>query len=130
MARSLRFTGLHRHASSVPRPPRPPARRRAAADAGEDIEANRRPALRRSWNGEASLGVNRLCAKVRFTFLMCEGRAVKTATDRAADAIEAAETMFADEMGATLDLSPAVKAALMATIAVVIEDAVAEEREK
>jgi len=56
---------------------------------------------RRPWDGEASLGVNRLCAKVRFTFLMYEGRAVKTATDRAADAIEAAETMFADEMGAT-----------------------------
>ena len=36
-----------------------------------------------------------------------EGRAVKTATDRAAEAIEAAEVMFADEMGATLDLSAA-----------------------
>ena len=28
---------------------------------------------------------------------------MKTATDRAAEAIEAAEVMFADEMGATLD---------------------------
>ena len=36
---------------------------------------------------------------------------VRTATDRAADAIEAAEMMFAEEMGATLDLTPAAKAA-------------------
>ena len=40
-------------------------------------------------------------------FLVDEGRNVKTATDRAAEAIETAETIFADEMGATLDLSPA-----------------------
>jgi hypothetical protein len=59
-----------------------------------------------------------------------EGRAVKTATNRAAEAIEAAETIFADEMGAILDLSPAVKAALMATIAAAIEGAVAEEHER
>src|SRR5712691_6120777 len=51
-------------------------------------------------------GQGRLRAKVRFAFLMYEGRTVKTATDRAAEAIEAAEIMFADEMGATLDLSP------------------------
>ena len=38
--------------------------------------------------------------------------------------------MFADEMGATLDLSPAAKAVLMATIAAAIEVAVAEEHER
>jgi hypothetical protein len=54
---------------------------------------------------------------------------VKTATDRAAEAIEAAETLFADEMGATLDLSRAAKAVLMATIAAAIEAAIAEEHE-
>jgi hypothetical protein len=43
---------------------------------------------------------------------MDEGRAMKTATDRAAEAIEAAEIMFAEEIGATLDLSPAAKVAL------------------
>jgi len=53
---------------------------------------------------------------------------VKTATDRAAEAMKAAETLFADEMGATLDLSRAAKAVLMATIAAAIEAAVAEER--
>jgi len=36
----------------------------AAVDAGEDIEANRRPALRWSWDGEASPGVNRRRAKL------------------------------------------------------------------
>jgi hypothetical protein len=55
---------------------------------------------------------------------------VKTATNRAAEAIEAAEMIFADGMGATLDLSPAAKAALMATIAAAIEGAIAEEHEK
>jgi hypothetical protein len=55
---------------------------------------------------------------------------MKTATDRAAEAIEAAEKLFADEMGATLDLSPAAKAALIAKIAVAIEAAVAAERTK
>jgi hypothetical protein len=82
-----------------------------------------------SWDGEASLGVNRLRAKVRFAFLMHEGRTVKTATDRAAEAIEAAETMFADEMGAPLDLSPAAKVALISKIAAAIQAAVAEDRE-
>jgi len=53
---------------------------------------------------------------------------VKTATDRAVEAIEAAELMFADEMGATLDLSPAAKMALIVKIAAAIEAAVAEER--
>jgi len=41
-----------------------------------------------------------------------ERRAVKTVADRAEEAVEAAEIMFAEEMGATLDLSPAAKMAL------------------
>jgi hypothetical protein len=45
--------------------------------------------LRRSWNGEASPGVNRLRAKLLVALLLDEARAVKTATDRAAEAIEA-----------------------------------------
>ena len=56
--------------------------------------------------------------------------AVKTATHRAVEAIEAAEMMFADEMGATLDLSPAARMALIAKIAVAIQTAVAEEQQK
>ena len=64
------------------------------------------------------------------TFLMDKVRAVKTATDRAAAAIEAAEIMFANEMGATLDLCPAAKVALISQIAAEIQAAVAEEREK
>ena len=63
------------------------------------------------------------------TFLMDKVRAMKTATDRAAAAIEAAEIMFANEMGATLDLCPAAKVALIAKIAAAIQAAVAEERE-
>ena len=55
---------------------------------------------------------------------------MKTATDRAAEAIEAAEKIFADEMGATLDLSPAAKMALTVKIAAAIEAAVAEEKYK
>ena len=55
---------------------------------------------------------------------------MKTATNRAAEAIEAAEVMFADEMGATLDLSPAARVALMATIAAAIEGAIADEHER
>ena len=62
-------------------------------------------------------------------FLTDEGGAMKTATDRAAEAIEAAEIMFATEMGATLDLSPAAKMALISKIAAAIQAAVAEERE-
>ena len=85
---------------------------------------------RRSWDGVASLSVNRLRAKVRFAFLMYEGRTVKTATDRAAEAIQAAETIFADEMGATLELSPAARAALIATIAVAIEAAIGEGQKR
>ena len=86
--------------------------------------------LRRSWNGAASPGINRLRAKVLFALLLDEGRAVKTATNRAAEAIEVAEMIFADEMGATLDLSPAVKAVLMETIAAAIEGAIADEHER
>jgi hypothetical protein len=55
---------------------------------------------------------------------------VKTATDRAAETIEAAETIFADEMGVTLDLSPAARVVLIATIAAAIEAAVTEEQER
>ena len=55
---------------------------------------------------------------------------MKTATDRAAEAVEAAERMYADEMGATLDLSPAAKMALIATITAAIQAAVAEERQQ
>ena len=55
---------------------------------------------------------------------------MKTANDRAAEAIEAAEVMFAEEMGATLDLSPAAKVALISKIASAIQAAAAEEREK
>jgi hypothetical protein len=55
-----------------------------------------------------------------------ERRAVKTA----AEAIEAAEIIFAEEMGATLDLSPAAKMALILKIAAAIEAAVADERQK
>ena len=51
---------------------------------------------------------------------------MKTATDRAAEAIEAAEMMFSDEMGATLDLSPAARMALIEKIAAAIRTAVAE----
>jgi hypothetical protein len=38
--------------------------------------------------------------------------------------------MYADEMGATLDLSPAAKMALIATITAAIQAAVAEERQQ
>ena len=55
---------------------------------------------------------------------------MKTATDRAVEAIKAAEKIFADEMGATLDLSPAAKMALTVKIAAAIEAAVAEEKYK
>ena len=55
---------------------------------------------------------------------------MKTAIDRAAEAVEAAERMYADEMGATLDLSPAAKMALIATITAAVQAAVAEETQK
>ena len=55
---------------------------------------------------------------------------VRTATDRAADAIEAAEMMFAEEMGATLDLTPAAKVALTIEVAAAIQAALREERER
>ena len=53
---------------------------------------------------------------------------MKTATDRAAEAIEAAEVMFASEMGATLNLTPAAKEALIWSIAAAIEKTITEER--
>ena len=56
--------------------------------------------------------------------------AVKTATDRATEAVEAAERMYADEMGATLDLTSAAKTVLIATITAAIHAAVAEERQQ
>jgi hypothetical protein len=55
---------------------------------------------------------------------------MKTGTDRAVEAIEAAENIFAEEMGATLDLTAAAKTALIATITVAIHAAVAEERQQ
>ena len=60
---------------------------------------------------------------------MIPSDAVKTATDRVAEAIEA-EKIVADEMGATLDLSPAAKLALIATITAAIQAAVVEERQQ
>ena len=61
---------------------------------------------------------------------MLPSGAVKTATDRAVEAIEAAEKIFAEEMGTTLDLSPAAKIVLIATITAAIQAAVAEERQQ
>jgi rhamnose utilization protein RhaD (predicted bifunctional aldolase and dehydrogenase) len=60
---------------------------------------------------------------------MLPSGAVKTATDRAVEAIEAAEKIFAEEMGATLELTPAAKIALIATITAAIQ-AAAEERQR
>ena len=59
-----------------------------------------------------------------------ERRPVKTATYRAIETIEAAEKIFAEEMGATLGLSPAAKIALIATITAAIQAAVAEEMQQ
>jgi len=53
---------------------------------------------------------------------------MKTAADRAVEAIEAAELMLADEMGACLNLSPAAKVALVVHVAAAIQRAIAEER--
>jgi hypothetical protein len=61
---------------------------------------------------------------------MIPNAAVKTATDRAVEAIEAAEKIFAEEMGTALDLSPAAKIALIETITAAIQAAVAEERQQ
>ena len=55
---------------------------------------------------------------------------MKTATDRAREAIVTAETMFAVEMGAALDLGPAAKMALVVNITAAIRAAVAEERKR
>jgi hypothetical protein len=59
-----------------------------------------------------------------------ELRPVKTATDRAIEAIEAAEKIFAEEMSVTLDLTPAAKTVLIATITAAIHAAVAQERQQ
>jgi len=55
---------------------------------------------------------------------------MKTAIERASEAIEATEKMFVDEMGAALDLSPAAKMALILKITAAIRAAVAEERKR
>jgi hypothetical protein len=67
-------------------------------------------------------------ANVLSTLHMGERCNMKTATDRAAEAIEAAELMFASEMGVTLNLTPAAKVALSWNVAAAIQRAVAEER--
>ena len=46
------------------------------------------------------------------------------------EAIVTAETMFAVEMGAALDLGPAAKMALVVSITAAIRAAVAEERKR
>jgi hypothetical protein len=58
---------------------------------------------------------------------MVEQSSMKTPTDRAAEAIEAAELLFIKKMGATLNLSSAAREALILTIAVAIQAAVAEQ---
>ena len=58
---------------------------------------------------------------------MVEQSSMKTPTDRAVEAIKAAELLFIKKMGATLNLSPAAKEALILTIAVAIQAAVAEQ---
>jgi len=55
---------------------------------------------------------------------------MKTATDRAREAIVTAETMFAAEMGAALELGTAAKMALVVSITAAIRAAVAEERKR
>jgi hypothetical protein len=55
---------------------------------------------------------------------------MKKPTDRAVEAIEEAEKIFAEEMGATLDLTTAAKVALTGTISAAIQAAVAEERQQ
>jgi hypothetical protein len=53
---------------------------------------------------------------------------IKTATELGTEAIEASEIMFADEMGAVLEISPAVRVALISTVAAAIQAAIAEDR--
>jgi hypothetical protein len=96
-----------------------------------------RPLVLPGWRGAADGraptdfgGIDRYQATVLAILLIDKGRAVKTATDRATEAIEAAERMFVDEIGAVLDLSPAAKVALISKIAAAIQAAVAEERER
>ena len=91
-----------------------------------------RPLVLPGWRGAADGraptdfgGIDRYQATVLAILLIDKGRAVKTATDRATEAIEAAERMFV-----VLDLSPAAKGALISKIAAAIQAAVAEERER
>ena len=61
---------------------------------------------------------------------MAKQSSMKTPADRAAEAIEAAELLSIKRMGATLNLSPAAKEALILTIAVAIQAALAEQARK
>jgi hypothetical protein len=86
-----------------------------------------------AWHRLSRVGViNRSARRALSSFLADEPVhcAMKTPTDRAADAIEAAEIMFAEETGTTLDLSPAAKVALIVKIAAAIQSAVAEETQR
>ena len=91
------------------------------------------PSLPRLAHGTASLRFGLPIEVKARPFLFAndpERRPMKTATDRAVEAIEAAEKIFANEMGGTLGLSPAAKIALIATITAAIQAAVAEERQQ
>jgi len=90
------------------------------------------PSLPRSARGTASVGLGLSIATEMWaapppTHDPARHHGVKTATARAVDAIEAAETIFGSEMGVTLDLSPGAKTALIVTISAAIQAAVAEE---
>ena len=83
-----------------------------------------------AWNRLDEVGViNRSERRILSVANDPERRPMKTATDRAVEAIEAAEEIFADEMGGTLGLSPPAKIALVATITAAIQAAIAEERQ-
>ena len=89
------------------------------------------PSLPRLARGTASVGLGFPIEARPFSLTSDPGwRPMSTATDRAAEALEAAERMYADETGATLNLSPATKVALIATITAAIQAAVAEETQK
>ena len=101
------------------------------ADRGAVVDALlliRREAVKKQGHQPNLPRVHSYEARVLSTLLMDKWCSVKTATDRAAEAIEAAEKIFADEMGATLDLTPAAKVALIATITAAIHAAVDEEK--
>jgi len=95
------------------------------------LDCRLEPSLPRLARGTASVGLGFPIEARPFSLTSDPGRrSMKTATDRAAEAIEAAEKIFAEEMGATLDLSPAAKIALIATITAAIQAAVAGERQQ